>query len=133
MTSKLSRHVITYGVIGGLAIAALRAIEYRWIVVEHSIEIYGALVAAVFAIVGVWVGLKFTASREKVVVREVPVRVEVSVVAPFEVDEAHPDDMNVIVTLLDGTEVSIDSSVTGYQNFLSAAESRHVLFKRRGV
>ena len=48
-------------------------------------------------------------------------------------DEAHPDDMNVIVTLLDGTEVSIDSSMAGYQNFLSAAESRKVLFKRRGV
>ena len=87
-TSKLARHVIAYGVIGGLAIAALRAIEYRWIVVEHSIEIYGALVAAVFAIVGVWVGLRFTARREKVVVREVPVRVEVPVAAPFEVDEA---------------------------------------------
>ena len=87
-TSKLARHVIAYGVIGGLAIAALRAIEYRWIVVEHSIEIYGALVAAVFAIVGVWVGLKVTARREKVVVREVPVRVEVPVATPFEVDEA---------------------------------------------
>ena len=48
-------------------------------------------------------------------------------------DESHPDDMNVIVTLLDGTEVSIDSSMAGYENFLSAAESRHVLIKRRGT
>ena len=48
-------------------------------------------------------------------------------------DESHPDDMSVIVTLMDGTEVSIDSSMAGYQNFLSAAESRDVLFKRRGT
>lgn len=47
-------------------------------------------------------------------------------------DEAHPDDMRVIVTLMDGTEVSIDSRMAGYQSFLSAAESRAVLFKRRG-
>lgn len=47
-------------------------------------------------------------------------------------DESHPDDLKVIVTLLDGTEVSIDSSMVGYQNFLSAAESRQVLIKRRG-
>ncbi|MEO8575398.1 MAG: helix-turn-helix transcriptional regulator [Gemmatimonadales bacterium] len=84
--SQLGRHVVLYGLIGGLFIAALRVIEYRWLVVEHSVEIYGALVAAVFAAVGIWIGLRVTARREKIVVREVPVRVEVPVSAPFEVD-----------------------------------------------
>ena len=86
--SKLARHVVLYGLVAGLFIAALRAIEYRWLVVEHSIEIYGALVAAVFAAVGIWIGLRVTGRREKIVVREVPVRVEVPVSLPFEVDEA---------------------------------------------
>ena len=86
--SKLARHVVLYGLVGGLFIVALRTIEYRWLVVEHSIEIYGALVAAVFAAAGIWIGLRVTARREKVVVREVPVRVEVPVALPFEVDEA---------------------------------------------
>ncbi len=84
--SQLGRHVVLYGLIGGLFIAALRVIEYRWLVVEHSVEIYGALVAAVFAAVGIWIGLRVTARREKIVVREVPVRVEVPVSASFEVD-----------------------------------------------
>jgi NarL family two-component system response regulator LiaR len=35
--------------LGGVLIAGLKVIEYRWLVVEHSVEIYGALVAAVFA------------------------------------------------------------------------------------
>ena len=57
-TSALARHVVLYGLIGGVFIVALRLIEYRWLVVDHSIEIYGALVAAVFATVGIWIGLR---------------------------------------------------------------------------
>ena len=63
--------IILYGIGGGLLIAAMRAVEYRWLVVEHSLEIYGGIVAAVFASLGIWLGLKLT--RERVVVREVPV------------------------------------------------------------
>lgn len=40
---------------------------------EHSVEIYGGLVAAVFAGVGIWLGLKLTRRTETVVVREVMV------------------------------------------------------------
>jgi len=56
---------------GGLLIAALRFAEYRFLVVEHSVEIYGALIAVLFAGVGLWLGLTLT--RREVVVREVPV------------------------------------------------------------
>lgn len=63
--------IVLYGIGAGLLIAAMRAVEYRWLVVEHSLEIYGGIVAAVFASLGVWLGLKLT--RERVVVREVPV------------------------------------------------------------
>lgn len=65
--------IVFYGIGAGLLIAAMRAVEYRWLVVEHSLEIYGGIVAAVFASLGVWLGLKLT--RERVVVREVPVPV----------------------------------------------------------
>jgi two-component system, NarL family, response regulator LiaR len=63
--------VLLYGVVGGVLIAVLKAIEYRWLVVEHSIEIYGGLVAVLFAAVGIWLGRKLTHEKEKVVVREV--------------------------------------------------------------
>jgi ATP/maltotriose-dependent transcriptional regulator MalT len=66
-------HVLLFGLIGGLLIAGLRLIEYRWLVVEHSIEIYGAIIATVFAMVGLWLGRKLTRPRETVIVREVTV------------------------------------------------------------
>jgi hypothetical protein len=54
---------IIYGVCGGLLIAFLKYIEYRFIVVEHSIEIYGGLTAILFACVGIWLGLKLTRKK----------------------------------------------------------------------
>ena len=51
----------------------LNLIEYRFLVIERSLEIYGGLVALLFAAVGIWLGLKFTKTKETVVVREVPV------------------------------------------------------------
>lgn len=67
------RPVLVHGVLGGLLVATLRLIEYRWLMVEHSIEIYGALVAALFAALGVWLGRKLTRPDATVVVREVVV------------------------------------------------------------
>jgi two-component system, NarL family, response regulator LiaR len=64
------KHVLLYGLVGGVLIAGLKAIEYRWLVVQHSIEIYGGLVAVVFAIVGIWLGRRIT-GRPTVEVREV--------------------------------------------------------------
>jgi DNA-binding CsgD family transcriptional regulator len=65
-------HVLIYGFCAGLLIALLKLIEFRFLVVEHSIEIYGALIALLFAGVGIWLGLKLTRKKEVVVVREVP-------------------------------------------------------------
>lgn len=78
----MRRHVLLYGAVAALLILGLKLLEYRWLVVEHSIEIYGGIVAAVFAGLGIWLGLKITAPRERVVVREVPVPVEVPVAVP---------------------------------------------------
>ena len=69
----MKKHILIYGLCGGLLIVALKLIEYRFLIVEHSIEIYGGLVAAIFAAVGIWLGLKLTKKRQTVVVREVAV------------------------------------------------------------
>jgi DNA-binding CsgD family transcriptional regulator len=74
--------VLAYGLLGGLLIAALRLIEYRFLVLEHSLEIYGGIVALIFSALGIWLGLKLTRTRETVVVREVAVPVEVQVQVP---------------------------------------------------
>ena len=78
----MKKHILIYGVCGGLLIVALRFIEYRFLIIEHSIEIYGGLVAAIFAAVGIWLGLKLTRRKETVVVREVPVPAQ-----PFRVNQ----------------------------------------------
>jgi len=67
------KHVLLYGLVGGVLIAGLKLIEYRWLVLEHSVEIYGGLVAAVFSALGIGLGLRLTRPKETVVVREVRV------------------------------------------------------------
>ena len=37
----MKRHVMIYGLIGGLLVAVLKGTEYRFLVIEHSVEIYG--------------------------------------------------------------------------------------------
>ena len=66
-------HTLIYGLCGGILIVLLKLIEFRFLVVAHSIEIYGGLIAALFAGVGIWLGLKLTKNKEVIVVKEVPV------------------------------------------------------------
>jgi DNA-binding CsgD family transcriptional regulator len=74
------KHALLFGLLAGVLIAGLKLIEYRWLVVEHSVEIYGALVAAVFAAVGLWLGRRLTRRPGPVVVREVLVAAPVDFV-----------------------------------------------------
>ena len=67
----MKRTILLYGLLGGVLIALLKWSEYRFLVVEHSLEIYGGLVAATFAGIGIWLGLKLTRPKETVVVKEV--------------------------------------------------------------
>lgn len=84
-------HVLIYGVCAGVLIVALKLIEFRFLVVEHSIEIYGALIAALFAGVGIWLGLKLTRRKEVVVVKEIPVAAS----QPFSLNEERLKDLGI--------------------------------------
>jgi DNA-binding CsgD family transcriptional regulator len=66
----MRRTVLLYGLLGGALIVVLKLVEYRFLVVAHSLEIYGGLVAALFAGLGIWLGLKLTRTKEVVVVRD---------------------------------------------------------------
>ena len=77
---------LLYGLIAGVLIAVLELIEYRYLVLAHAVEIYGVLVAVLFAALGIWLGLRITRPKqvevvEKVVVKEV-------IVAPSFVPDA---------------------------------------------
>jgi len=69
----MKKHILLYGLCGGVLIVILKLIEYRFLVIEHSVEIYGGLIALFFSVVGIWLGLKLTKEKETIVVREVHV------------------------------------------------------------
>jgi DNA-binding CsgD family transcriptional regulator len=89
----LRKDVLVYGLLGGVLIALLKLIEYRFLLVEHSFEIYAGLVAAVFAAVGIWLGLKLTRARveERAVLREVRVPSD----APFAVNDVRVAELGI--------------------------------------
>ena len=86
----MARQVIVWGAAGGILIALLELIEYRHFVHEYPSEVYGALVAVIFTAVGITLGLRWTRTREVVVVKEVAVvkEVPVPVERPFALDES---------------------------------------------
>ncbi len=113
----MKKTVVLYGLLGGVLIVGLKLVEYRFLVLEHSIEIYGGIVAALFAALGIWLGLKLTRTKETVVVREVPVPVEMAVpvevparaAEPFEVNRARqaqlgitPRELEILAAIAEG-------------------------------
>ena len=91
----MKKTVLGYGILAGVLIALLKLVEYRYLVVEHSLEIYGGIVAALFAALGIWLGLKLT--KTQVVTREVhvPVEVPVPVGGPFQRNEKRLEELGI--------------------------------------
>lgn len=108
----MKKTVLLYGLLGGVLITLLKLVEYRYLVLEHSLELYGGIVALVFAVVGIWLGQKLT--RERVVTREVPVRVEVPVLRtePFVRDAARVEALGLTPRELD----ILDAMAAGLSN-----------------
>jgi len=90
----VKKTVLLYGLLGGVLIAVLKLVEYRYLVIEHSLEIYGGIIALIFAGLGIWLGLKLTRPKETIVTREVPVRVEVPVTVHVRVPVTGPFQRN---------------------------------------
>ena len=88
-----------YGIVCGLLLVLLRWVDYRWLVVEHSVEIWGGLIAALFAALGIVLGLRLTRRRVETVF--VPVEVPIARPAapagsaPFAVDALRQRELGV--------------------------------------
>jgi NarL family two-component system response regulator LiaR len=85
------RDILLYGVCGGVLIAVLKLTEYRFLVVEHSVEIYVALVAALFAGLGIWLGLTLTRKKPTIIIKEIPARAA----DPFVADETRVSQLGI--------------------------------------
>ena len=54
----MKREILVCGVLCGVLAAVLRWTEYRFLIVEHAAAIYGGMIAAVFAGLGIWLGVR---------------------------------------------------------------------------
>ena len=68
---QLRKHILIYGAVAGLLIAGLKFAEYKLILIDHTIEIYGGLIALLFSGIGIWAGLKLVKKKEVTVIKEV--------------------------------------------------------------
>jgi NarL family two-component system response regulator LiaR len=68
---QMKKLVLLYGTISAATIIFLRLIEYRFLILDHSTEIYSGLIAITFSVIGIWLGLKLTRKKEVVIVKEV--------------------------------------------------------------
>jgi len=95
----MRRHALIFGLIGGLLIATLQYTEYRFVIIEHSVELYTALVAILFAAFGIWLGLRITRSRETIretiVVKEVLVQAAAPAPQPFAPNTARQQSLGI--------------------------------------
>lgn len=78
---RAMRDILLYSLAGGVLITILRFTEYRFLVVEHSVEIYAGLIAALFAALGIWLGLTLTRKKTQIIVQPV------QAAGPFIADE----------------------------------------------
>ena len=69
----MRKRVLIFGLVGGVLIALLQLTEFHFVILEHSVAIYGVLIAILFAGTGVWLGTRLLAPRERIVKVEVPV------------------------------------------------------------
>ena len=87
----MKRHVLIFGLVGGVLVTLLKWTEYRFLVIEHSFEIYGGLIAAIFAILGIWLGIRLTGRHQKIVVKEVIIPGG----KPFTLNERKQEDLGI--------------------------------------
>ena len=93
----MKKTILICGLLGGVLIALLRWSEYQFLVIDHSVEIYAALVAAVFSGLGIWLGVRLTRPRTAVVAERAgqvePAAVPAAVV--FLPDDKKRDDLGI--------------------------------------
>jgi two-component system, NarL family, response regulator LiaR len=78
----VKKTILLYGLLAGVLIATLEFVEYRFLVVDRSLEIYGGLIALLFVALGLWLGSRLARPKERIVERRVPVSVAVAGATP---------------------------------------------------
>jgi DNA-binding CsgD family transcriptional regulator len=89
--ANLKWHILLSGAVGGILVAALRWMDYRFLVMDYSLSLYGGLVAVTFAVVGIWLGARLSRPPQRAQVHE-PV---LTAALPFVVCEQKRADLGI--------------------------------------
>ena len=86
----MKRQALIFGSVLALLAVSIKWLEYRFVILNYAIEIYGSALAIIFTIVGIWAGRKLT-DRKKEYIRE-----EVIVEKPVYIHVNNPAVNNVV-------------------------------------
>ena len=89
----INRRLILFGVMLAVLMLVLQVAQYRFIMLEHSAELYAGIVAVIFVVLGIVMGRKLTTPKEVVIEKLVPVAVNQSL--PFAVNEQVLEKLNI--------------------------------------
>ncbi len=64
------KHTILYGVSLALVLFLLKWLEFRFIIIDHALEIYIGAIAVIFTALGIWLALKLSKPKVQTVVVE---------------------------------------------------------------
>lgn len=72
---SLTKHkqLILYGCSLAVLLFILKWIEWRFVVIDYSLEVYITIIALIFTALGIWLALKLVKPKTIIVEREVPV------------------------------------------------------------
>ena len=82
------RDIVVYGVAIGLLVVTIKLTEYRFLVVEHSVEVYAGLIAILAAGVGIWLGRSSRKRKAEAEVAAGPAAARQETAGPFTPDAA---------------------------------------------
>ncbi|HYD19902.1 MAG TPA: LuxR C-terminal-related transcriptional regulator [Flavipsychrobacter sp.] len=93
----MKKQLIIYGSVLALLAILIKWIEYRYLVINYAVEIYGSALAIIFTVVGLWVGRKLTTPKEKIVREEVIVEKPVYITSSSHSDlpKADPEKLGI--------------------------------------
>ncbi|UPT70365.1 MAG: LuxR C-terminal-related transcriptional regulator [Flavobacterium sp. JAD_PAG50586_2] len=77
MLHKLKYHkeLIGYAIMMAVLMLLLRWFEFRFLILEHQVEMYIGLIAVFFLLFGIWVANKITNPKEKTIIIEKEIRI----------------------------------------------------------
>ncbi|RIV19911.1 DNA-binding response regulator [Fibrisoma montanum] len=87
-----ARHSLLYGLLMAILVFALKWLQWKFLIVDHSLDIYVGLIAVFFTILGVWVATQLGRPAIRTVIVEKAVYVQP--VEEFSVNETELKKLN---------------------------------------